>query len=449
MKVCNAVRQAGVGMVLVLWALVLAAGAQSAPDPQSAPAPSSPFTDFRYEKPGQTRKISLADLPAPHATESSANQSRIVPRPADAWPQAPAGFKVELFATDLSTPRYMVTAPNGDVFLAESHVRGGRNDRSAVQGGNIRIFRGITSDGKPMQSEVFASGLVQPYGIAFYPPGNNPSYVYVATTSEVVRFPYHRGDLKATGAAEHIADLPNTGGHWTRDVVFSKDGKQMFVSVGSRSNNGDADDPAEKNRADILVMNPDGSNLHVYASGIRNSGGGIAINPQTGELWCATNERDDLGDNLVPDYITHVQENGFYGWPWYYMGGHPDPDHAGQHPELKDKVLTPDVILQPHGAPLEITFYDGKQFPSQYRGDLFGAEHGSWNRSVRSGYEVIRVPLQQKGHSSGEYEDFLTGFVLPNGTVWGRPVGVTTAPDGSLLVSDDASNSVWRVSYAK
>ncbi len=448
MKVWNAARLA-VGMVLVVWALALATGAQQAPEPQSAPAPSAPFTDFRFEKPGQVRKISLADLPAPYATKSSANQSRIVPRPANAWPQAPAGFKVELFATDLSTPRYMVTAPNGDVFLAESRVRGGRNDREAIQGGGIRVFRGITPDGKPMQTEVFASGLSQPYGIAFYPPGDNPSYVYVATTSELVRFPYHRGDLKATGAAEHIADLPNTGGHWTRDVAFSKDGKQMFVSVGSRSNNGDADDPAEKNRADILVMNPDGSNLRVYASGIRNSGGGIAVNPQTGELWCATNERDDLGDNLVPDYITHVQENGFYGWPWYYMGGHPDPEHQGAHPELKDKVLTPDVILQPHGAPLQITFYEGKQFPSQYRGDIFGAEHGSWNRSVRSGYELIRVPLHQKGHSTGEYEDFLTGFVLPDGTVWGRPVGVTTASDGSLLVSDDASNSVWRVSYGK
>jgi len=171
------------------------------------------------------------------------------------------------------------------------------------------------------------------------------------------------------------------------------------------------------------------------------------VNPQTGELWCSVNERDGLGDNLVPDYITHVQEGGFYGWPWWYMGGHQDPRHQGKHPELKDKVIVPDVLLQPHIASLEFTFYQGQQFPVEYKGDIFASEHGSWNREVRVGYEVIRVPLHQTGHSSGEYEDFLTGFVMPDGKVWGRPVGITVALDGSLLVSDDTSNSVWRVSY--
>jgi glucose/arabinose dehydrogenase len=343
---------------------------------------------------------------------------------------------VELFATGLAEPRKLITAPNGDIFLAESH------------GNDIKIFRGITGDGKPVQTATFATGFNRPYGIAFYPPGPDPQYVYVGNTDSVVRLPYHNGDLKAAGKAQHIADLPSGGGHWTRDIVFSQDGKQMFVGVGSASNVDDPDThPGEKNRADILVMNPDGSNLRVYAYGIRNAGGGLAIDPKSGELWASVNERDALGDNLVPDYITHVQAGSFYGWPYYYIGGNPDPRLKGKHPELKDKTIVPDVLLQPHNASLEMVFYEGKQFPAEYQGDIFAAQHGSWNKSVRVGYEVIRVPLHQTGHASGEYEDFLTGFVLPNGEVWGRPVGVTVTQDGSLLVSDDGSNSIWRVSY--
>ncbi len=381
-------------------------------------------------------KIMPVDLPAPYATTSASNWAKIVDRPKNSWPQAPAGFKVELFATGLDEPREILTAPNGDVFLVESHK------------GDLRIYRGITADGKPQQTEVFTRGLNRPYGIAFYPPGPNPDYLYVGNTDSVVRFPYHNGDLKATGRSQHIADLPGGGGHWTRDIVFSPDGKQMFVAVGSDSNVDDPDThPDEKNRADILVASPDGSNLHVYAYGIRNAGGGLAINPKTGELWCSVNERDGLGDNLVPDYITHVQDGGFYGWPYYYIGGNADPRLQGKHPELKDKSIVPDVLLQPHNASLEMTFYEGKQFPAEYQGDIFAAQHGSWNKKVRVGYEVIRVPLHQTGKASGEYEDFLTGFVLPNGEVWGRPVGVAVAHDGSLLVTDDASNSVWRVSY--
>ena len=265
----------------------------------------------------------------------------------------------------------------------------------------------------------------------------------------MLRFPYHNGDLKATGKPQQLAKLPSGGGHWTRDLVFSPDGKQLFVGVGSASNVDDPDThPEEKSRADIWVMNPDGSNPHMYAYGIRNAGGGLAINPKTGELWCSVNERDQLGDNLVPDYITHVQEGGFYGWPYYYIGGNPDPRLKGAHPELKNKAIVPDVLLQPHNASLEMMFYQGKQFPAEYQGDIFASQHGSWNRKPRAGYEVIRVPLHQTGKASGEYEDFLTGFVLPNGDVWGRPVGVAVAPDGSLLVTDDASNSIWRVSYA-
>jgi glucose/arabinose dehydrogenase len=423
-------------MVFAVLLSTFPACAQSGKNAQSAASPQGPFTDYRYEKPGAMHKITANDLPAPYATKSASNWARIVDRPKDAWPQAPAGFKVDLFATDLDEPRKIITAPNGDVFLAESHK------------GEIKIFRGITADGKPQQTEIFATGLNRPYGIAFYPPGPNPQYVYVGNTNAVLRFPYHKGDLKATGKAEHIADLPSGGGHWTRDIVFSPDGNQMFVAVGSDSNVDDPDThPDEKNRADILVMSPDGANLRVYAYGIRNAGAGLAIEPRTGELWCSVNERDGLGDNLVPDYITHVQPGGFYGWPYYYIGGNQDPRLPGKHPELKDKVIVPDVLLQPHTASLEMTFYQGKQFPAEYQGDIFASQHGSWNKSTRVGYELIRVPLHQSGKASGEYEDFLTGFVLSNGDVWGRPVGVTVAPDGSLLVTDDGSNSIWRVSY--
>ena len=400
------------------------------------PAPTPPFTDFRYEKPGTVRKITVSDLPQPYSTRSAENGPELVARPESAWPVALAGFKVELFAAGLENPRTLRTAPNGDIFLAESDP------------GRIRVFRGLTSDGKPEQTAIFASGLKHVYGLAFYPPGPDPQWLYVGNTAEVVRFAYHNGDLKASGVPQHIADLPAAGGHWTRAVEFSQDGTRMFVAVGSASNVNDPDTHAEeKDRADILACDPANCALRVYASGIRNAGGGIAVNPQTGELWCSVNERDALGDNLVPDYITHVQEGGFYGWPWWYIGGHQDPRHQGKHPELKDKAIVPDVLLQPHNASLEFTFYQGQQFPAEYKGDIFASEHGSWNKAVRVGYEVIRVPLHQTGHASGEYEDFLTGFVLPDGNVWGRPVGTTVAPDGSLLVSDDGSNSIWRVSY--
>lgn len=415
-------------------------GPASAPESSkggiSAPAPKAPFTDFRYEKPGTVRKITVADLPKPFATESARNGAEVVPRPQNAWPVALPGFKVELFATGLDNPRLLRTAPNGDIFLAE------------MRAGEIRVFRGITSDGKAEQSALFASGLKNPYGIAFYPPGPNPEWVYIGSETELVRFPYHNGDLKASGASQHVADLPGPEGHNTRAVQFSPDGKKLFVAVGSGSNVDDPDThPEEKDRADILWCDPNNCQLKVYAYGIRNAGGGIEINPKTGDLWCSVNERDALGDNLVPDYITHVQEGGFYGWPWWYLGPHQDPRHQGKHPELKDKAIVPDVLLQAHNASLQFTFYQGDKFPAEYRGDIFASEHGSWNKAVRVGYEVIRIPLHGTGHANGEYEDFLTGFVLPNGDVWGRPVGMTEAQDGSLLVSDDGTNSIWRVSY--
>lgn len=408
---------------------------QAAASKFDAPAPTPPFTDFRYESPGTTRKITPADLPAPYATKGVGNGPHMVPRPAGVWPKVPAGFKVEWFASDLHNPRQIRRAPNGDIFVAETAA------------GRIRVLRGIGADGKPQKVEVYANGLNEPFGLAFYPPGAEPQWLYVGNTDALVRLPYRNGDLKASGKPEKLADLPS-GGHSTRDVVFSADGKRLFVAVGSRSNVDDPDTtPAEKFRANILVYNSDGAGRKVFAAGIRNPVG-LAIDPKSGELWTSVNERDMLGDNLVPDYVTHVQEGGFYGWPWWYIGANQDPRHAGKHPELKDKAIVPDVLIQPHSASLGLAFYDGKQFPAEYSGDIFAAEHGSWNRSARAGYEVIRVPRHGNARASGEYQDFLTGFVLDDGTVWGRPVGVTVASDGSLLVTDDGTGSIWRVSYA-
>jgi len=425
-------------LVPVCCAATPATAADNAPQKPTLTGKSA-FTDYLHESPGIRRKVTAADLPAPDPSESVDNGANMVPRPEGVWPVAPKGFKVELYATGLDNPRLIRTAPNGDIFLAES------------QTSKIKVFRGVKPDGTAQQVSEFATGLNLPFGINFYPAGPNPEWVYVGNTDGVIRFPYKNGDLVARGPAEHLFEVPGGGhlrggGHWTRDLAFSKDGTKLFVSVGSLSNVDDVDThPLEFHRANVLEYTPDGKFIKVYASGIRNCVG-EAINPTTGELWCSTNERDGLGNNLVPDYVTHVQEDGFYGWPWYYMGGHQDPRHEGKHPELQAKVITPDILVNPHFASLEMLFYEGKQFPAGYRGDGFAAEHGSWNRKVRSGYEVIRLPMHD-GHATGEYEDFLTGFVLPNGDVWGRPVGVAVANDGSLFVTDDGSRSIWHVIY--
>ncbi|MGB9029494.1 MAG: PQQ-dependent sugar dehydrogenase, partial [Acidobacteriaceae bacterium] len=270
------------------------------------------FTNFSKEQPGVRRHLTVADLPEPYATKGVDNGPDMVERPDNMWPQAPTGFKVDLYYTGLDQPRLIRTAPNGDLFVALSYMN------------KVMVFRGVGADGKAKQVETFADGLSQPFGIQFYPAGPDPKWVYIGNTDSVVRFPYHVGDMKATGPVEKLADLPGGGrlrggGHWTRDVAFSQDGKRMFVSVGSHSNDDDADThPEEKDRADVLEFTPEGKFVKIYAYGIRNCVG-ETINPITGELWCSTNERDMLGDNLVPDYITHVQEGGFYGWPWYYM----------------------------------------------------------------------------------------------------------------------------------
>ena len=438
------------GLATLTAALPLTAGAQAgtASGNQSANQSGSQptitgtaaFTDYSQEHPGVRRKITVADLPKPMEDTSVDNGADLVPPPAGAWPQAPAGFKVEKYASGMFTEARLIrTAPNGDLFLADSKA------------GKVWVLRGVDAKGEPQAVQLFASGLDHPFGINFYP-AVNPRYVYVANTTSVVRFPYKAGDLKASSGPETVVQtLPGYaqlrgGGHWTRDVVFTRDGSKMLVSVGSASNVDDVDNnPKEFHRADVLEFTPEGKFLKVYASGIRNCVG-ETIHPTTGQLWCSTNERDRLGDNLVPDYITSVKEDGFYGWPWYYMGANQDPRHQGKHPELASKVIVPDVLLQPHFASLEMTFYEASAFPAEYRGDAFAAEHGSWNKSKRAGYEVIRVPMRD-GKATGEYEDFITGFVTPEGKVWGRPVGITVAKDGSLFFSDDGTNSVWHVTY--
>jgi hypothetical protein len=384
---------------------------------------SAAFGDFHRDAPGRIHRITLADLPAPFASPSVRNAPSIADRPENAVPHVPDGFVASIFAKDLENPRLLRVAPNGDVFVAESAP------------GRIHVMRGATSS-------VFASGLTKPFGIAFYPPGANPTYVYVGNTNSIVRFRYENGDLVARAAPEVIVPklTATEGGHWTRDVAFSPNGARMYVSVGSGSNvaEGDSD---ETHRADVLVMDPDGKNLRQFATGIRNC---VALVMRGEDVWCTTNERDGLGDDLVPDYVTRVREGAFYGWPWYYLGDHEDPRHKGERPDLAAKIMVPDVLVQPHSAALGATFYDGTMFPAEYRGDMFVAFHGSWNRAHRTGPKVVRIRFDH-GAPTGDYEDFMTGFVIDDQRVWARPVGVAVASDGALLVSEDGNNTIWRV----
>jgi glucose/arabinose dehydrogenase/mono/diheme cytochrome c family protein len=446
------------------------AGAPAAPAPaQAAAAPArkvvpglrtgkAALGDFRSDGPGVRRRLSLADLPPPFQTSSARNSPRVSDQPAGAKLSAPPGFTVELFARDLENPRLLRVAPNGDIFVAESSA------------GRIRLLRARDGAAKAELQSVYASGLDQPFGIAFYPRGADPRWIYVAENNRVVRFEYRSGDLKARAMPQvMVARLSKShGGHWTRDIAFSSDGARMFVSVGSASNVAEGmkkksldelraweavhglgatwDD--EEDRADVLVFDPQGKGGKAFATGLRNCVG-LAVQPATGELWCSTNERDGLGDDLVPDYITRVKEGAFYGWPWRYLGDHEDPRHQGQRPDLAGKVTVPDVILQPHSASLQMTFYGGTMFPAEYAGSAFAAFHGSWNRSRRTGYKVVRVLVDKAGFPTGEYEDFVTGFVIDDGQVWGRPVGVAVAHDGALLISEDGNGTLWRVALGR
>ena len=429
-----------------MWRTLLLIGLPLTAAAQDVRTGAAAYGDWRTDKPGVVRHLTAADLPAPGATESASRGPSTRQRPPGAMPAVPPGFRVNIWATGLETPRAMRTAPNGDVFLAESGA------------GAVRVYRTVDGADHPGASTVFADDLDQPFGIAFWPPAQ-PRFVYVAETNRIVRYPYDGGTKAAGPTQVVVASLPE-GGHWTRDLAASPDGRTLYVSVGSASNvargmrgaargGTPADRGAgvgdETGRAAVFSFAPEGGVLHLVASGIRNCVG-LAIQPKTNALWCATNERDGMGDNLPPDYATRVQPGAFFGWPWFYIGAHEDPRHRGERPDLAAVVSTPDVLIQPHSAPLGITFYDGAMFPAAYQGDAFVTLHGSWNRAERTGYKVIRLRMRD-GQPTGEYEDFLTGFVVNADTVWGRPVGVTVAHDGSLLVSEDGNGTIWRISH--
>jgi glucose/arabinose dehydrogenase len=351
-----------------------------------------------------------------------------VPLPKDFRPQVPPGFTASVMAEGFDEPRWLATAQNGDLFVADSRA------------GKVIVLHFSASNDRIQSREIFADHLLLPFGIAFH-----EDFVYVALTNKVVRFRYDRDTSRRLGEMEAILDLPGLGynQHWTRSLAFSPDGSELFVSVGSRTNISIESDPR---RAAILVMEPDGKNMRVYASGLRNAVG-IAFNTASGDLWASVNERDDIGEDTPSDFFTHVVQGGFYGWPYAYLGPHVD-DRVATQPELVEKIIVPDLLLGAHVAPLQFVFYEAKQFPPLYWHGAFVAEHGSWNRKVRTGYQVIFIPFRD-GFPSGEPRPFLSGFVPdPNGKeVYGRMVGVAIARDGSLLVSDDAQNLIWRVSY--
>ncbi|MBK6723602.1 MAG: sorbosone dehydrogenase family protein [Acidobacteria bacterium] len=409
-----------------------AAMAQTA-TPTATPFVAPPLPEIVQTASPTVFSYDPAKLASPFHTESARRSSRVVPQPANAKLTVPKGFKVNVYAEgDFRYPRWMALAPNGDIFVADSRAN------------SIIVLRDTNKDGKADQRWVWSSKLAQPFGMAFH-----KDWFYVANTDSVVRFSYKKGQTEAVGDPERVVELTPGGynQHWTRNVLFSKDGKQMFVSIGSASN---VDVEADPRRAAISVYDPDGKNHRIYAGGLRNPIG-LAWNPKTGELWTAVNERDGLGDDLVPDYATSVKDGGWYGWPYSYIGKNRDPRRK-EETELVDKTIVPDVIFQSHVAALGIQFYTGKMFPKEYQGDAFVAFHGSWNRSKLSGYTVVRIPFDAKGKLEGNrYENFVSGWLPDENSneVWGRPVGLLVNSDGSLLIADDGARKIWRVSYGK
>jgi glucose/arabinose dehydrogenase len=418
------------------------------------------FENWRADEPGHRQQIGVTQLPKPFAGPSITNRPRIVERPADAKLRVPAGFAVDAFATDVEGPRQLRVAPNGDVFVA------------TTKGGLVAVLRTLRGASRASPAVTFAGGLKQPFGMAFYPSGNDPRWLYIAEENRVVRYAYRSGDLQARGEPQVVvADLlKSNAGHGSHDLTFSKDGKVMFVAAGSASDVAEtmakkspeevvlweADHArgstwdSEEGRGDILSFDAStGRALGPYATGIRNCGT-LAIHPHSGGLWCVSTERNALGDDLAPDYLTRVEKGGFYGWPWYYIGAHEDPRHKGERPDLAPYVKTPDVLFTPHSAALSLAFYESARqpstFPRSYTGNVFVAMHGSWNRGHRVGHKVVLVHVKN-GVPTGEFEDFLTGFVVDDATAWGRPVAVAVARDGALLISDDASNTIWRVAH--
>ena len=395
-------------------------------------------------------------LPAPFATPWFRRGTRVVPMPDGHRLTVPAGFAVNVFAEKLELPRFMALAPNGDVFVAEP-VRGT---------GKITILRDADGDGVAEVRETFASGLNRPFGLAFW-----KNHLYVGNNDSVVRFTYERGQTKAAGEPERITTLPSSDAaldqdtaarlkiplnqtrgynHWTRNVIFNPAGTKMNVTIGSATNATPEDPVDGVSRAAIHEYNPDGSGHREFAGGLRNPVG-LAFFPGTSTLWTAVNERDHLGDDLVPDFITSVRDGGFYGWPYSYIGQHLDPTVNPQRPDLVARATAPDVLLTSHSAALGLLFYTGSRFPAEYRYNAFVALHGSINRSRLSGYSIVRVPFRD-GKVSGPPADFLTGFIARDDDVkqaWGRPVGLLQLPDGSLLVSDDGGNRVWRITYGQ
>ena len=415
---------------ILCTALLVASGQTSEPARPAVAVPLPAVVPF--EKPLITR-VDAASLPKPFATESVRRNSKQVPQPVDAKLLVPKGFAVNVFAEgNFREPRWMALAPNGDVFLSDARAN------------SLIVLRDKNKDGVAEERFVFSDALAQPFGIAFH-----KDWVYVANTDSVVRFAYKSGQTKADGPPEKLVEL-TAGGynqHWTRNVLFSPDGTKMFVSIGSATNVSVEADPK---RAAISVYDPDGKNHRIYASGLRNPIG-LAWNPKTGELWTAVNERDGLGDDLVPDYATSVREGGFYGWPYSYLGQNEDPRRKGERPELVKKAIVPDVLFTSHVAALGIQFYTGRMFPKEYQGDAFVAFHGSWNRQKLSGYKIARIRFKNGKLVGNQYEDFVSGW-LPtedSNEVWGRPVGLLVAADGSLLITDDGADKVWRVSYGK
>ena len=368
----------------------------------------------------------LPKLPEPFATPSVRNSATIIAKPESAQLQAPAGFAVGLYA-DVEAPRTMAYAPNGDLFVVQSRL------------GSVLILRDTNNDGLPDSRNLYVQGLNGVFGLAFH-----DGYLYLGRTDSIVRYKYKDGDTAAQGAPEKLVDLP-AGGHSTRNIVFSRDGKKMYVAVGSASNKSDGEDAR---RAAVNEYNPDGSGQRVFGSGLRNPVA-LTLQPGTDTIWVSVNERDTLGDDLVPDYITSVKDGGFYGWPYSYIGSNYDPEHKGKRPDLVQRAIVPDVLLPAHGAAVGLAFYTGTQFPQRYRNGAFVGLHGSWNRSKLAGYRVAFVPFQN-GKPSGPPEDFVTGWIINGGnpgTAWGRPVAPFVAKDGSLLISDDGSNKIWRVRY--
>ena len=376
-------------------------------------------------------------LPAPNATPSVNKQPKVIGWPKGKLPTAPAGFTVSLYADGLENPRWLYVLPNGDVLVIQAR---GPSKEKAKSSNRITLLRGLDKDGKPELSEAFTADLNSPHGVALI-----GETLFIANTEAVLKFPYKTGQTKLEGKGQPILDLPAGGynNHWTRNLLANKDGTKLFVSVGSGSNVGEKGSAHEMLRAAILEVNLDGTALRVFASGLRNPVG-MDFEPKTGALWTAVNERDLLGDELVPDYITSVKDGAFYGWPYSYFGKNEDPRRKGERPDLVAKALAPDLAVGAHTASLGLTFYRADQFPEKYRGGAFIGQRGSWNRSTFAGYRVAYVPFKD-GMPTGEAEDFLTGFIANENDVYGRPVGVAIASDGALLVVDEPGNCIWRV----